>query len=763
MVVALALMLLQFAQTESADLRVRVTDASGLPLESSIELVSEGNQFRAAYRTDASGAMLVRRLPFGSYRVIVTRDAFAPFSTVVQIQSAQPIDLPVTLSVAPLQSTVTVRAGDTLLDTHQTTSVQRLGTETIRTQSLALPGRAIPELVDTQPGWLMEANGVLHPRGSEYQTQYVIDGLPVTDNRSPAFAPAIDAESVQALSIRTGGYPAEYGRKLGGVIEVVTSDVGPTGFHGSAVGSLGSFSTRSADASAGYLRRGAMFVVTGGLASTDRYLDPPVEDNFTNDGTTRYGAARMDVDLTSADRAGVIVRTGASRFHVPNELTQEAAGQRQDRDNDETAGLFSYQHLFSSSATSDVRGMARRVSATLLSNPASVPIRADQDRGFHELYVKATATGLVRAHEWKVGGDISRASVRERFSYAITDSDAFPSDVPATFDFSDRRHSRELGLFAQDRLSFGKWTVNGGLRWDQYSFVVDDHALSPRLSVAWSPASDLVFRGSYDRAFQTPAIENLLLASAPATEGLRANVVHLPVPASRGNFYEAGLSKTLRDAARLDVTYYHRHATEFADDDVLLNTGVSFPVALAAGRINGVDVKLDFPGTRTLSGSVAYSWMRGTSQLPVTGGLFLDDEAPELLTSDETFPLTQDQRHTLRARATLRLGEPLWVTLAPSYGSGLPFEFEGEREEAEEQYGERILDRVNFDTGRVRPRVSFDLSAGVRLTRSAPRLRLQVDVRNLTNRLDVINFAGLFSGTALAPPRSVAARLRAEF
>ena len=30
---------------------------------------------------------------------------------------------------------------------------------------------------------------------------------------------------------------------------------------------------------------------------------------------------------------------------------------------------------------------------------------------------------------------------------------------------------------------------------------------------------------------------------------------------------------------------------------------------------------------------------------------------------------------------------------------------------------------------------------------------------NLTNRLDVINFAGLFSGTALAAPRSVAVRV----
>jgi hypothetical protein len=42
-------------------------------------------------------------------------------------------------------------------------------------------------------------------------------------------------------------------------------------------------------------------------------------------------------------------------------------------------------------------------------------------------------------------------------------------------------------------------------------------------------------------------------------------------------------------------------------------------------------------------------------------------------------------------------------------------------------------------------------------------VRVQADVHNLTNRLTVIDFAGLFSGTALAPPRSIAVRLRADF
>ena len=100
-----------------------------------------------------------------------------------------------------------------------------------------------------------------------------------------------------------------------------------------------------------------------------------------------------------------------------------------------------------------------------------------------------------------------------------------------------------------------------------------------------------------------------------------------------------------------------------------------------------------------------------------------------------------------------------------SYGSGLPFEdVTGTREEAIEQFGAAIVDRVDFETGRVLPNMSLDLSAGAVLARKGRHaLRLQAEVRKVTARLDVINCARLIKGTADAPPRSVAVRLRAEF
>jgi hypothetical protein len=380
----LLLAMSQFTPSKTGELHLTVTDSASLPVVASVELVSEANQVREHLETDQDGRLVVKRLPFGLYRIAVVHDGFAVSTGLIDIQTALPTDYHVALSVASLQTEVTVTPDHTLLDLHQTTAVQRIGAETFEQRMTALPGRSLPDLVNTQPGWLLEANGILHPRGSEYQTQYVVDGLPLTDNRSPAFAQEVDADEVHAMNILTGGYPAEYGRKLGGVIEVVTEGQAQPGFHGSVAGSLGSFSTRNGDAIAAFGSSRSTLSITVGAASTDRYLDPPVEENFTNHGTTSHVAARYERELTDSDRMGFIVRHGHSQFQVPNERVQEEAGQRQDRTSTESAGQFSYQRVFSASTLADLRGMVRELSAGLQSNVAATPIIAQQDRGLRD-------------------------------------------------------------------------------------------------------------------------------------------------------------------------------------------------------------------------------------------------------------------------------------------------------------------------------------------------------------------------------------------
>jgi len=93
-------------------------------------------------------------------------------------------------------------------------------------------------------------------------------------------------------------------------------------------------------------------------------------------------------------------------------------------------------------------------------------------------------------------------------------------------------------------------------------------------------------------------------------------------------------------------------------------------------------------------------------------------------------------------------------------------ELEGEvdQEALEAQYGTAVLEKVDFESGRVKPNFVIDLGAGLQLWRTdRRRATLRVEVANVTNRLNVINFAGIFSGTALGAPRSATVRLQFVF
>lgn len=765
--IALLLSAAQLGQSSTGELHLTVTDAAGVAVPGTVELVNEAAQFRETFETGAQGPLVVKRLPFGTYRVAVVSAGLAPFVGAVEVRSAAPTRYKVALAVAPVQAQVTVTPEDTLIDPRQVGTVNHIGAATLQRRRTALPGRALLELVNTQPGWLLEANGILHPRGSEYQTQYIVDGAPLTDNRSPAFAPEISVDDVRAMNVLTGGYSAEYGRKLGGVVEVVTADAPRRGWHGGLVASAGSFATAGGSGTAEYGGDRTTLSVSAGAATTDRYLDPPVEENFTNEGTTSHLVVRVEHDLSDVDRLGGILRYGRTDFLVPNELVQEEAGQRQDRASDETMGQVSYQRVLAPQAVADVRLFARRLEAGLWSNAYATPIVASQDRSLRELYVKGTVAGHRGIHEWKAGGDVDLSTLGEEFAYAITDASAFDPETPSRFAFEDEASGREVALFVQDRMFVGRWTVSAGLRWDRYRLLVTDNRVSPRVAVAWaSTSSDLVLRAAYDRAFQTPPFENLLLASSPDLDELGDEVVRLPVPTSTGHFFEAGLSKRF-GRMRVDLTQYHRRERNFVDDDLLLNTGVSFPTTFDRAEITGTEARVQIPGWGPVSGSLSYSYMRGTAQLPVTGGLFLDEEADDLLSATERLPISQDQRHTLRGRFAYQVSDAWWAALGATFDSGLPVELEEDGvdlDEAVEQYGQRIVDRVDFEAGRVRPSFSLDATVGVVVARRARgEVRVQVDVRNLTNRLNLINFSGLFSGTALGPPRSVAVRLQTTF
>jgi hypothetical protein len=764
------------AQRDRGELQVDVHDPQGATLSASGELVSEGNQFHLNFTIGDDGRYTAQDLAFGVYRVSLSHSGFVPAVQLVEIRSMVPQHLSLTLGLKPIETQVEVSETETLIDPTRTSAVYTIGSQTIGEQLSSQAGRGVLDVVDAQPGWLQEANGVLHPRGSEYDVQFVVDGLPMTENRSPGFAPPIESSDVESMRVMTAGFPAEYGRKLGGVVEVTSPKNNPTGLHGEFEAEGGSFSTASGSGTLFYSSGGNRFSIAGDGFHSGRYLDPPVLQNYTNIGNAGGFSSSYERDFSNGDRIFLTFAQHAVRYEVPNELVQQEAGQRQDSEQKETSGQVHYTHAFSADILLSVAGSVRDASAHLNSNPQSTPVIVSQDRGYREGYARADLAGHRGPHEWKFGVDGIFSPVNENLEYLINEK---PGSYPNQFDpgtqvtltppFSDRRWDIEPSAYLQDQVRLGRWSLTAGLRFDHYGFAVNESAWSPRLGVSRFISSlNLLIHASYDRVFQTPAMENLLLASSPQLDSASAIVVRLPVRPARANYYEVGFTKSFAGKLRIDGNVFRRDFSNYSDDDVLLDTGVSFPIAFSSAVIRGEEIQIAVPRWGRFSGALSYSNQTGVGQGPITGGLFLGDETAGISDSSK-FPVSQDQRNTVSARVRLQAAERLWLATSAEYGSGLPVALNGTVDPTQinfllQQYGPAILNEVNFNARRVRPNFSFDAAAGATLFHKEGKdVTFEIAGHNLTDKLNVLNFASLFSGTAVAPPASASARLRVGF
>jgi hypothetical protein len=759
-------------QSSSGEFHLKVIDPTGAAVKTTIQIVSEANQYRRVLNTDDQGTLTLQRLPYGVYQLQITQSGFGEVSQSVDVHSSIPTEHLIQLKVAAHSESVTVSAANTLINPDQAGSVSQIGSPTIQDRVTSLPGRSLQDLVNSEPGWFYEGSAVLHPREAEYQTQFIIDGIPLTDNRSPGFGPVIEADNIQSLTVYTAGFPAEYGRKMGGAVEVNTQQDTQPGFHGQVMLSGGSFDSAGAFAQGQYAWGKNVFGASTSGGTTEHYLNPVVLQNFNNTATVGDLSANYDRSLTPNDRLSFIVRHEFSRYGIPNELVQQQAGQHQTADNVETMGIASYQHTFSPNMIADFRGMVRDNANDFYSNPASTPIVLTQHNRFREAYFKSAFTVSRGRHEWKFGVESDNLFLHENFGWFITDFTlgGFDPSTRNPFRFVGTRPDFEQASFVQDLIHLGNWTMNAGLRWDHYHVLVNQNAVSPRFAISrYFPSAGLVLHFSYDRIFQTPSFENILLSSSSAAAGITSNSVQLPVKPSEGNFYEAGATKTFLNKIKLNANYFRRLVNNYADDSPFQNTPISFPVAFSKAIIYGAEGKLDLPDWKRFSGYVSYSYQLGNAWNPVTGGLFLSTTS---LPTTAHFPASQDQRNTVRGRLRYQIAPRLWVAGGVQFDSGLPFEFNCDPSLTPQQciqrqiqiYGQQVVDRINFDRRRIYPTWLISASAGAEIYKSDRlKMRLQVDGQNLTSVVDVIDFGGLFSGNAIGPFRSFALRLTTNF
>jgi len=100
---AAALLLAAFvvrAQSPKGQIRVQIKDPSGVAMEASGKLESLTSALQRSFQTDSQGAYTLDNLPFGRYRLEISRTGFVTRSAVIDLQSRRPMLLTITMVLA---------------------------------------------------------------------------------------------------------------------------------------------------------------------------------------------------------------------------------------------------------------------------------------------------------------------------------------------------------------------------------------------------------------------------------------------------------------------------------------------------------------------------------------------------------------------------------------------------------------------------------------------------------------------------------------
>ncbi len=741
--------------------------------------------------SDAGGHFQLPNLPVGTLDLTATLDGFTPALQRVVAATGAPVDVILRLAVATLTDTVVVRPEPTAVD--NTTAGTRHAVSVTRIERLPVAGasRGLEAVLVGFPGFAQNANGAIHPRGAHNQMTYVVDGLPISDQLTGAFANALDIGVVQTAELMTGNIPAEFGGKVSGVAVLGSRSGLGTGraSTGSVSLAAGGFGTAHGALQWGGERGRLGYFSSLTSMTTDRFLDQVSRDNLHNAGAVARGFGRLDLHLTAKDTLRLHAMGGTSRFELANLRSQQAAGQDQRQQLADLSVWSAYLRPLGATSTIDVTLGARTTSADLRPSAGDTPVTASQERRLSTFTAQARYTRQAGRVGLRAGADAQAFPVRERFTMAFTSpslnapgGDGYNPALAAhdltrgglPFRFDDARTGTVVSAFAQSTVQLGDLTVNAGLRHDEYRFLVDGRQLQPRVGVSYRVGGrDLVLRASYNRNYQTPPNENLLLANSAAAGALAPESVRSALGGAtrairpeRQDVVEGGVQFALGRRVTVDGAVYRKRSRDQQDNNNFFDTGIIFPTALARLRVTGVEARTTLLPVRGISGSLSVTSSRAIATPPFTGGLFLGQDAVDLLSAGP-FPIDHDQRLSVHATAGFDPDGPWWLSATTRYDSGLVANPSDPAEVAADPDFADLLPFVNLTAGtpRVRPRTVVDLASGFDLTNARGRRTwtVQVQVTNLTNRTALYNFQSVFVGTRLVQPRTASVRLARYF
>ena len=213
----------------------RVSGADGTPVAgATVTITSEDQGFSRTVTTNSSGSYTIPQLPTGRYTFSVSADGLEAYSeTGVVLSQAQTANNFTLVGGTSGEAGIVVTGSRVqVADFERTTTgsvieIGELATRVPVARDLTSVINLAPQTTfgDTAFGNLPNIGG-----SSVAENAYYINGLNITEFREGLGSVTVPFELYQTIEVKSGGFPAEFGRTTGGVVNAITKS-GSNEFH----------------------------------------------------------------------------------------------------------------------------------------------------------------------------------------------------------------------------------------------------------------------------------------------------------------------------------------------------------------------------------------------------------------------------------------------------------------------------------------------------------------------------------------------------
>ena len=238
------------SQVVGATLTGTVADPSGgVVTGATITATNTATGISREVKSDASGLYTIPNLVPGPYDVKVTATGFSTLAQSITLAVGQQQQLNFSLKVGQTATTVQVTEAAPQIDLTSSAVSGQVESETVR--ELPLNGRDWTSLAVLQPGvkqietQMAFATSARGNRGFGGEltvsgqrstfNNYRLDGITINDyamaGPGDVIGIVLGVDAIQEFQVLTGGFPSEYGRATGGVVNGITRS-GTNHFHG---------------------------------------------------------------------------------------------------------------------------------------------------------------------------------------------------------------------------------------------------------------------------------------------------------------------------------------------------------------------------------------------------------------------------------------------------------------------------------------------------------------------------------------------------